>query len=279
VVLWVAFAWAYFGSPVPNSIPAKLALYHLYDVGSIAERLQSLLGVRSLAGLALTLGAGVGMAVGLRRRWGALPAGYLVVSLLALAASHVLLFFWYEAPLTPLLILFFTAGVAASRAWVRRRLGAPAWFGVVDGLAVFTGIGLAFLQLEKASAWERATSAALEAQHLRAAQLVAARADRDDVVVADDIGYMGYAFRGRIVDRSGLVSPEVVPYNAGGRHREFLEQALATHPGHWLFIAIDAPESREIVRSGFLNGRYALVAEYDVPGPDDFRLYRGRGSQ
>jgi hypothetical protein len=232
--------------------------------------------LRTLAGCALALGAAVGFAVAWRRRWGFLEGGYLILSWLALAGSHVLLFFWYEAPLTPLLILFFGVGLAAIRDAIRNRLGAPRWFPAVEGLAALVGLGLAALQMQKAWAWERATSAALELQHLQAARLVGSQAGATDVVVADDIGYLGYGFRGRIVDRSGLVSPEVVPYNAGGRYREFLERALAAHPGHWLFIAIDAPESREVVQEGFLDRKYALVAEYDVPGPDDFRLYRAK---
>jgi len=134
------------------------------------------------------------------------------------------------------------------------------------------GVGL----VVRTDAYEREEAGALRAQHLRAARLLAAQAKAGDVVLADDIGYVGYGFRGRIIDRSGLVSPAVISYNAGNRQLEFMERVLDELPRHWLFIAIAAPESREVMASAMLEERYELVSDYDVPGPDDFRLYRTR---
>jgi hypothetical protein len=144
-------------------------------------------------------------------------------------------------------------------------------------LVLLIGSGAAGIQAVRAAAFERDEARALMKQHLRAARWLAARASPSDVVLADDIGYVGYAFRGRIIDRSGLVSPEVIPYNAAGRQQAFVERVLDRHPRHWLFIALDAPESREVVRSALLDESYEQVLDLDRSGPDDFGLYRAVG--
>jgi hypothetical protein len=275
VLPWLVTSWSYFGSPVPNSIPAKLVLYRIYDVGSGLGRLRDLLGLRSLLGWPLVLGAAAGWWIVLRRyRFGGLAGAYLAISMVALAFSHVLIFFWYKAPLTPLICLFCGVGVGACYEALRRWWGGrPGWWAVAT-VAALGGLAVGVVLILRTDAFEREEAAALRAQHLRAASLLASQAEADDVVLADDIGYVGYGFRGRIIDRSGLVSPAVIPYNAADRQLEFVNAMLAEHPRHWFFIATAAPESRAVMESTILADHYEMVADYDVPGPDDFRLYR-----
>ena len=277
VLPWVVVSWMYFGSPVPNSIPAKLVLYRIYDVGSGFERLWDLLGLHRLLGWPLVLGAAGGWWIALRRyRFGGFAGAYLAISIVALAFSHVLIFFWYKAPLTPLLCLFCGIGLGAVYDALRERWGVRPGWGAVATVAALGGLAAAAVLVVRTDAYEREEAGALRAQHLRAASVLAVEAEAGDVVIADDIGYVGYGFRGRIIDRSGLVSPAVIPYNAADRQLEFVKGMLAEHPEHWFFIATSAPESRAIMESTILADHYELVADYDVLGPDDFRLYRTR---
>ena len=68
------------------------------------------------------------------------------------------------------------------------------------------------------------------------------------VVAAEDIGYIGFYSKRTILDRDGLISPQVIPYNEKG---EYEQVVLDFHPD-WVVAAKSSPISGFVSDSSFL---------------------------
>lgn len=220
LVPWVLFAWSYFGSPIPNSITAKLALYSQLPPASTFSQLSQVLGLHSLLSIPLWIAVIAGAYFLWRTRregMAELIWLFLMIALFSVSATH--LFFWYMAPMAPVYLLLASAGVAI---WVDR-LPKPftraSWF-------VPSAIGLVVLSL--LVTWRTPVrefakfQAIMEECHIAIGNYVRVNANESELVAAEDIGYIGYLSGRRILDRDGLVSQEAVPYNHAGRYYDLI---------------------------------------------------------
>ncbi|MCH7878863.1 MAG: hypothetical protein IH914_06085 [candidate division Zixibacteria bacterium] len=248
VTPWLIFAWIFFGSPIPNSIGAKLALYSGFSGGSFLERLYRLLSLHSVFGWIALIGWMWGLAYLLMRRfWGWLESLYMAITITALAVSDVNLFFWYKAPLGPLFALFIGAGIAGALRLALNLSGYPRIVWLSAALIILTALPFLGARVERTRLFTKAQSEIYLNQHKRAGEYLNEHARGGDIVVAEDIGYLGYTYRGRIIDRDGLVSPEAI---AMGRavYRSIVPVSTTTRSSpvlkSRLMILVSLPSSR-----------------------------------
>ncbi len=217
---WVLFAWSYYGSPLPNTLAAKISQglpdragqwdQQLLAVGAAWLRANPLAALLALAGAALTL----------RPARPAAPASVQMRQLLLLWAAlyiviHVALrvrgYYWYYVPLLPVVGLLAGDGAAGAAGWLARQVG-PWWrVGrplVVAGLllGIFWPTAVAVGQLtadeppgQRQMAYER-TGLLLRD--------LCQQPGREPVGMTE-IGILGYVSDCRILDFSGLLQPEI----------------------------------------------------------------------
>jgi arabinofuranosyltransferase len=237
-IAWAAFATAYFGSPVPHSVSAKLAVYRL-EPGSALIRLLQHYATPFFENN--TFG-GAGIAVGLvlypfLSLLGALKAWriqprlwpwliYPWVYLLVFALPNPLIFRWYLTPPLPAyFLLILTGAEKIVRDLAARRPAPPEQVlhhrpGLVLALALIVLLPLASTLTEwqlrpdhgpKRPAPEMAWFK-LELLYQQAAELIAPHMNEETLLAAGDVGALGYYTPARILDTVGLNSPVTLDY-------------------------------------------------------------------
>ena len=95
-------------------------------------------------------------------------------------------------------------------------------------------------------------------------------AHKNDNVCTEDIGYIGYHIKNKVIDRVGLVSEEVVAYNKIGAWGDFI---LDTRP-RWLIISPSDPTAG-ILEDEFFNKIYDKKEFFSYPGLTEweFEIY------
>ncbi|HUV30676.1 MAG TPA: hypothetical protein VMY05_06290 [Acidobacteriota bacterium] len=266
---WCAFSWYYFGSPVPNSIPAKLALYSRFGAGSPWQTLVYVMAWHNAFGWLLTAAAVVGgWWLHRKQYFGRLEIVWMVSLILFFTLSPTRIFFWYIPPIYPVYLLF----AAAALPWLLDRIASA---GVDLSIRRQRAIGIAVtgaLALLLAAgnirpvARYREYQQGLESVHRQIGYYLYTHAEPDDLVAAEDIGYLGYYSKRRILDRDGLISPEVIPYNRQGAYGT----AILDFAPDWLVAARSSPISGFLGDSVFLEqyrpetGFSALTWDYTV---------------
>ena len=268
---WLLFAWVYFGSIVPNSLTAKMALYSGYERFSSWQNLAITLGLNSPFGWIIWPLFLVGLIFAFRKDrllgiialWCGAYLGALVVS-----GTHV--FFWYPAPVYPTSFVFVTIAVVyllrrvpVEKAAYANRLPAVASILVVVASLIHLTGRFDNLRLEMATYRDI---------HIAAAEYLTQHAHPNDRVLAEDIGYLGYYFRGIIIDRDGLVTPQAAKYNRAGEYRRFADSTNA----EWLFINPDYPASLPIVSAPDFAQQYEMIPLPGVGDNPSHQLYRRR---
>jgi hypothetical protein len=219
---WAAIGFAFYGSPVPNSVVAKAAAYRIGPTEGLARLVQhfatpfvghELLGPMwiRIGALAFPLLFFLGAAAALRanrRSWPLFlyPALYLVV----FAAANPLLFRWYLTPPLPAYLLGIFLGAARIGSDLKSRIPLL----LLAGLALFT----------TASAWTlrpdhgpsrpapRMAYIQLELLYREAADHLRTRIEPGQSIASADIGALGYFSQAPVLDLLGLISPQVQPY-------------------------------------------------------------------
>jgi hypothetical protein len=266
---WLLFAQAYFGSIVPNSLTAKMALYSGYERFSSWQNLAITLGLNSPFGwmiwplflLGLIFAFRRDRLLGIIALWCGAYLGALVIS-----GTHV--FFWYPAPVYPASFIIVTIAIVhLLRRVAAKKAAYTNWLPVVASLLVVVASLFHLTGRLDNLRYEMATYHDI---HIAAADYLTQHARPNDRVLAEDIGYLGYYFRGIIIDRDGLVTPQASPYNRAGEYRRFADSTNA----EWLFIDPDYPTSLPIVTAPDFADRYELIL---LPGVGDnpcHQLYR-----
>lgn len=265
---WLTFAQFYFGSALPNSIPAKLALYSQFGVASWWDNLVYLMAWHNPVGWLLTVAA-IGGAYWLfqKQNGGWLETIWLLTTVCFFTFSRTHLFFWYVVPLYPIFILLATAAVV----WVHNRY--PDWrkyeqvitasLGVA--ITIVLGVGLYFQAIH----YERERTYA-DTVLKQAGLYLAAQVDLEtELVAAEDIGHVGFYSRCRILDRDGLVSPEAIPYNRDARYFDLIQDARPT----WIGVTVGSPISN-FVNDGAFSNLYAPVKTFGSPKLGQYQIYR-----
>jgi len=235
VLAWCAFAWMYFGSPIPQSVPAKQLAYSS-DVRwwTLAyEFLQhgvsavfGFLGLRAKAGVLAIVLHGCLFTTGavalVRRRPVAWPlVVFPVLYGLAISAGSPFLFQWYVVPALPFWILGVVLGCEfwlipiSSRA---RRLFASnsrIWIEQVGiGLVLLAAL-LVQLGHFRPTAWNlrpKGVWTEREEIYQKIALDLRALIPENSRVALAEIGAFGFYHPARVLDALGLVSPEAQAY-------------------------------------------------------------------
>jgi hypothetical protein len=247
LIPWLVFSYFYFGSILPNSVPAKMALYGRFGKLALWDTLVYLMGWHTpfgwlLIGLALIGGYWLNK----KQNFGGLEIIWLVGTIVFYIVARARLFFWYVVPIYPIYLLFAMAAfpfVFDRLSWLQRKEGAVR-AGLVAGLTLLLAVGC-YRPLSYYREWQDIQDRC----HKSVGLYLSGRAGPDELVAAEDIGYIGFYSKKRILDRDGLVSPEVIPYNRNGWYL----QVITDHQPEWVVAARPSPMSGFITDSLFLS--------------------------
>jgi hypothetical protein len=304
-LVWIAFGFAYFGTPVYHSIIAKSRPLYPLPFGHALGRLFQLVELHvlgdmrirasdlPLAGripLALTLitSALTGVAV-----WGysarvlgggrtrdvrlALP-GLLAVALLFYLVTNPLLFPWYVPPVAVLWYLVVAAGTfrlteVTGRRWLRIAILAAlvAWSGLTALRApvarLLSGTPLTDLRISDDPVRTRIAAYRAAAEWLDEVL-------PDGVTVAGpEVGSLGYYYKGPLIDACGLVSPEAVPFLPVPMSERFSTECgaisveLVRHVLPDVIVTMGTFAGRSLYGNPWFRRTYVKVKVFDLPKP------------
>jgi hypothetical protein len=237
---WGVFATLYFGSPIPHSVTAKLAVYRLDDNAALIRLIQHYATPFMEYDAMGVVGIGIGLIlypflylVGARRAWRSEPRllAWLVypwLYFLVFAIPNPLLFRWYLTPPLPayFLVILLGAEQVLSGLFRRRMNRDPGGDKGDGGWRVWVPLVL-LIALPVAgmlNAWtihpdhgpdRPAPSMAwfkLELLYRQAADYLAPRLTPSSRLAAGDVGVLGFFTPARILDTVGLNSPESLNY-------------------------------------------------------------------
>jgi hypothetical protein len=263
---WLLFAWLYFGSPIPNSMTAKLALYSRFGTATPLDGLSYLLGLHTLWGWILLPPIAVGVwSLNRSQNAGKLELAWLVGMLLFFAFSRTHLFHWYVTPIYPVMLLFIGAAIHAVFEWIpipaaRARISATAIMVVV--------VALVAIGVYRPIEYYRDYQTTLEKVHREIGLFLSTHTEPTATVAAEDIGYMGYYSKRRILDRDGLVSPETIPYNRDGRYLDLL---LDKRPEY--VVAAVVSSSTPFMEDPRFTSTYSELRRFSY-GACEYRVYK-----
>lgn len=221
-LLWVAFAFLYYGNPLPNSIAAKTAAYLLPREAALVRLLQHyatpFLGHLAFGRAWIILGVilfpivfGLGALSAIRKKtssWAILA--YPWIYIVAFSIANPLIFRWYLTPPLPVYFLGIFMGFERIAQDIKR----PVLISVVAVVAfALTANGwtlhpdhgpdrpapdMAFIKLEL--------------MYEEVGRELKNKIASDETLAAGDIGALGYFSSARILDTVGLISPQVAQY-------------------------------------------------------------------
>ncbi|MBU8933359.1 MAG: hypothetical protein KOO62_05065 [candidate division Zixibacteria bacterium] len=266
---WVIFATVYFGSPIPNSIGAKLALYSRVWASSAGGNLIFVMGWHNPFGWIMTTLTVVGGWWLIRKfRFGYLELVWMIATIVALTFSSTLVFRWYIAPIYPIYILFASASilVLANRwTWLKS-----------ESSALRYSLGAGLIVLLVAANYPTVKNYRLEWDvlsviHNGVVEYIQANAEEDDVVATEDLGHVGYYLNQPILDRAGLVTPVTAEYNRRG---DYMGLIIDSQP-EWLVISPSDPTAAFLDSAVFIAS-YEYCETFASPLLDAwaFNVYR-----
>ncbi|BAJ63183.1 hypothetical membrane protein [Anaerolinea thermophila UNI-1] len=231
VIGWYGFAWAYFGSPFPHSVTAKLLAYRLEPHAALIRLLQHYatpffeyhwigniaigVGLLVYPFLALT---GVLSAFRTAPRLGAWLV-YPWVYFLAFALPNPLIFRWYLTPPLPAYFLAILIGGQSLLRGLMKHKQVPRW-----GFSLLTVVLVLFPAVVSFREWRFVPDHGprrpapdmayiqLELLYKEAADFIRAQNQPQAVLAAGDVGVLGYETNLRILDTVGLNSPQSIQY-------------------------------------------------------------------
>lgn len=229
LVPWFVFAFAYFGSPIPNSIMAKRAIGHDYDISSLPHLLEHLAWngpffawpfpfARPLGYVAFATGA---FSI-LRRR--SPPAMRLLV-VFPVAFSSALYFGraplgfdWYLAPIGYASLLVGAVGVrsvAGPIAFFARRRGWSRWPTAAAAVIIYVVLLGALGRQEALS--RRDDQINEDGLRRAVGEWLKDNTPVSAVIAMEAVGYQAYYADRKVIDLAGLVSPAVVDIRRASR--------------------------------------------------------------
>jgi len=247
VLPWLVLSTVYFGSPIPNSITAKLALYSRFGDISLWDKLAYLMGCHKYYGYPLLLAAVFGGRWLIQKQnFGGLEIIWMVGTVLFYLLGRTRIFFWYIVPVFPVYFIFIMAAVP----YFFDRINYPAHKQKTAALLLTLLLVAVLLVGNYQPVIRHKESREFYTNiHQQIGYYLYSHAGVNDRVAAEDIGYMGYYSQRRILDRDGLVSPEAVPYNRDGR---YLDLIIDLQPD-WVVCGIGSPMSGFVEDSVFTN--------------------------
>ncbi len=244
---WFLFSNYYFGSVIPNSITAKLALYSQFGSSNIIDKLFLILNIYNYYGIVLILLAGIGAYwLWKKQNFGLLALVWLGGMILPLAVSNTALFIWYVSPIYPIYFLFIGAGFIFLIEKIQNQtLQVLLYKKIIFALICLLLLPMVYMKVS----YYKLSQHNLEKVHKQIGYYLYTHTSEDEIIAAEDIGYIGYYSKRKILDRDGLVSPEAVIYNRSGKYFEL----VADYKPDWVVLYIDSPISRFYNSSKFMK--------------------------
>lgn len=251
---WFGFAWAYFGTPLPNTFSAKQEL--LRGVKFWTDGFgwwKAFYGNNPLSLLALPL-IGLGMwraAIQPRLRpltlWAILfAAGYTALNVTA---------FWYYTPLVVVLIVLAAfGGEWLARDLIRRCASRIAVVGVSAALVLVSGI-LAVIE-----AWRYGPPPPRITTYTLVGEWIEQNTDPAGVLLVGDLGIMGYHARRHTIDSPGLITPQMF-YKLDSYAAVKFKPDYVVATGYWTW--------QRLVEQDWFKYHYLPLTQISTPG-DDF---------
>ncbi len=216
---WFAFAWAYYGSPLPVTLAAKqsqgsMAISQRFAEGFVALA-QGHLAFWEFRVEALLAAAGLVYAILRERRW-LVFFSWMGLYFIAFTALGVSRYYWYYAPLVPGFVIAVGLGVEAL-GWVGKaalerrktnpgRLAFPAYtIWIVPGLLLFL---LALAQIQNVFDLHAGTDRRYGI-YRQVGEWLSQNTPPASSVGALEVGIIGYYAQRPVVDFAGLLQPEV----------------------------------------------------------------------
>jgi hypothetical protein len=309
LALWGAIATIYFGSPLPHSIMAKLAVYRLQPWDSLIRLLQhyatpfneSLWGGSLLIGIGLVLYP-VLFIIGARRAlkvdsrvlaWTLYPWLYF----LAFSLPNPLLFRWYLTPPLPSLIFFILLGLETVLMAILRTRGTdsrprsshPEWKRVLITLVMLLPL------VSTLNAWElhpdhganrpapKMAFIKLELLYGEVADLLKGQIQPGETLAAGDVGVLGYRTGANVLDTVGLNSPVSLQYYPVAAEDYVINYAvpadliLNQQPAYAVFL--EAYIRNTLLKNERFSKEYELIRKWptDLYGSDGLLLFKRIG--
>jgi arabinofuranosyltransferase len=286
LIPWVAFATAHFGSPLPQSVQAKVRAYQLDQFSALIRLLQHLstpffeheilgrfwpaVGVPMYLVLYLIGGLRQVRRVGQSLSHVVYPLAYVFV----FSVANPLLFRWYLAPPLPFYFLGILVGISAILTDLARRIGRErlgVWAAaLVTALLLLSSSNAYTLHPDHGPdrpapemAWFK-----LELLYRRAAEWVRPRVEPGELVAAGDIGAVGWYTGAHILDTVGLISPEAVPYYPLDPSLSVISYAMSPdlirdyQPDYIITLEVYVRES--LLPARWFEEEYTLVEKLDT---------------
>ncbi len=290
---WFAWAWWYYGTPVPHTVIAKSAYtpaVHLANL--LLVPWQTLLGRSMLVDLFLpaywNFGGWPRFLVYVAHALAGLTTFAWLVPAIPTPARRasfavfigmfylcsILLFPWYVPPWTALAVIalaFLIDGMHQAAVALGRKGVAQACRAVAVALVALQ------VAVTAAVAWQmRVEQAEVETGVRRSiGEWLRRHAAPGDTVFLEPLGYIGYFSQLKTYDFPGLSSPEVVAAVRGGARR--YADVIARLRPDWVVLRPAEAAREEFASTGVLRD-YALVQTWDaVPRLDQIALLPGRG--
>jgi arabinofuranosyltransferase len=262
VLPWTLFAYSYFGSPIPNSAAAKLALSgHNLLSASVNILFRGFLHLQTI-GIPVLILAILGTRFIWKERRPLLPValwtwGYALSYTLAAGPMHP----WYYAPFYAGYLVIVYHGILFILARYPKLAMAPAV--TVVGMATISIILL--LSYYKSKEIQR-QQIQMNAANRAVGDWVRLNTPENSVLAAKDIGYIGYYSQRKILDLAGLVSPECIPFRAKadfvGPIRKFRPNYFAFSAGQFRTLGLEADplmkDYKMAVSIGGTEGNYMI---------------------
>jgi len=291
---WIIFTTLYYGSPIPNTLIAKMLGYVQWwkdpnltwsdakrtFVDNLVYRVFAQTGPTHLGHAfqkgvffwdkrvisnAVVFLACVGAAAALvKRRWELAPPALFILAYAVYYDLFVrVLFPWYFPPLTAATVLLCAFGLDAATSWIRAPL-----FRVI-GLSVVAALYLAFIVsiLPTTFRAEKAIQQTIEnGVRKRIGLYLNAVMKPEQTLGCEPLGYVGYYSRRTVYDYPGMGSKKVTDFlrshpdqrNMNGVFKHFRPDYLLLRP--WEYDMI-----RKAADGGWIDDDYQLERTFDVP--------------
>lgn len=276
VLPWLIFSIIYFGSPIPNSVAGKKALYE----GTMWETPKwrifwEFLFLKTKIGwplLALSL-AGV-YRVLTRAKSYRIIVLWTFLYLLFFFFSETKIHMWYYVPfyLGYLSLAALGLGLVFEKAeeiWRKmvgfsehrkRILLSLEILGIAFLSFLFILVGLIYFQQMKHTFKAiAAEQLALEGIHKQIGLWLLQNTQPVDTICAEDIGYMGYFSRRYILDQDGLVTPQAIPFNKNRNRLGLLEK----YKPPYFVIGFAGPYFSQVIQSEWFKNNYQKQATFN----------------
>ena len=274
ILPWVIFAAAYFGSPIPNSIWAKKALYQGVLQTPQEIIIWEFMVLKNVIGWIMLAFCFLGTYRILKTQkelrfivlW---TVFYLCFYLISGTRMHI----WYYVPFYLGYMILAAQGlffVHEHLGWLRGELaqGKKLPLSLKEirvALLILLVVSFSFVywrQMERTAGLVKGEQMVLEQIHKKIGLWLKENSDPGDTVCAEDIGYMGYFSRRYILDQDGLVSPQAVPFN---QQKDRLG-LIRTYLPRYVVIGFYGPYYRKVIHSGWFKKNYKFLARFSILG-------------